>query len=690
MSALSKPDRSKETAKTAAPSKPPEGGRPTFRRCLALFAVFCVAAALLPAAASAHDPTTTRTEKQKRESYQVEVGEERVIDYYQRVRVEPKWITIPAYNYTNVPQYEDVVTMKFVGNKKVRIPPYTKSERVAPFTKTVPVYGNKLTVKCTELVYGDPKSRICWPETVRVQTGTKTVPAYNYKQVPAYNYTNIPQYEDVVTKKFVGNKKVRIPPYTKSQEVFNYEQQPVYKTVKKYETRYRMVGTGEYETTTTHTPHTCTPPKVLQGHDDCVDPPDPTPDPVSCPTGYQTLATLPTTVQRPGSNEEAKVATEQQIKDNPGMVNYAVHQQRLNATSDCYTLVYPEILESDFDLLGVIIDGVTWFYKEGEKFVENGVEYVVKGGKRALEIAEDYVLSPAEEAAKAAVDAAIKALETTDRFLETALCNYVGGAIVIVSTTSPNLAANPVAVRTLSAAALATAGSTATIAGIAVAAAVLGYCAYKANSGSDDSDDDDSGGSVPAPASGLSASAGAGQIAVSWSASATVPAAGFGYRVQWKPAADAWGGASAGSADLDHGSDLATSYTITGLVNGSAYDVRVAAFNADGVSDWITGQTTPAKPKPEPKPSLAFDSVSCASSGSGWVISVTWSKTPETLKPDIWANEAKNRGHRGFQTAVAGTSTTFDVPNAGWYQVGMQAKIAGNKKVGDDEPVRCR
>ncbi len=194
--------------------------------------------------------------------------------------------------------------------------------------------------------------------------------------------------------------------------------------------------------------------------------------------------------------------------------------------------------------------------------------------------------------------------------------------------------------------------------------------------------------SAPDPASGLSLSAGDKQIAVSWTASATAPAAGFGYRVQWKLVTQAWGDAAVGSEDLDHGSDLATSHTITGLSNGSAYDVRVAAFNAHGLSDWVTGQTTSTAPKP--KPSLAFDSVSCESSGSGWVISVTWSKTPETLKPDIWANEAKNRGHRGRQTAVAGTSTTFDVPNAGWYQVGMQAKLAGNKKVGDNEAVRCR
>ncbi len=245
-------------------------------------------------------------------------------------------------------------------------------------------------------------------------------------------------------------------------------------------------------------------------------------------------------------------------------------------------------------------------------------------------------------------------------------------------------AARAAATRISTRAAAVTAGISATGIGALVHISVTLACAAENAVREDDSD------SVPGPASGLSASAGAGEIAVSWSASSTTPAAGFGYRVQWMSGSQTWAESEAADQfeDLEHGSDLATSYTITGLSGGSAYDVRVAAFNADGFSDWVSGTATPAKPKP--KPSLVFDSVSCASSGSGWVISVSWSKTPESLKPDIWASEAKNRGHRGRQSAVGGTSTTFDVPNAGWYQVGMQAKIAGNKKVGDSEAVRCR
>ena len=137
---------------------------------------------------------------------------------------------------------------------------------------------------------------------------------------------------------------------------------------------------------------------------------------------------------------------------------------------------------------------------------------------------------------------------------------------------------------------------------------------------------------APDPASGLSVAAGDKQIAVSWSASATAPADGFGYRVQWKLVTQTWdqAAAAAQTEDLDHGSDLATSHTITGLANGSAYDVRVAAFNADGASDWITGQTTPTTPKPKTKTNAAPAkpanvAASCETSGTDTVLTITWS-----------------------------------------------------------------
>ncbi len=629
MSALSKPDCSNETAKTAAPPKPPGGGRPTFRRFLALFAVFCVTAALLPAVASAHDPTTTQTEKQKRESYQVEVGEERVIDYYERVRVEPKWITVPAYNYTNVPQYEDVVTKKFVGNKKVRIPPYTKSERVAPFTKTVLVYGNKLTVKCTELVYGDPKSRICWPETVRVQTGTKTVPAYNYKQVPAYNYTNVPQYEDVVTKKFVGNKKVRIPPYTKSQEVFNYEQQPVYKTVKKYETRYRMVGTGEYETTTTHTPH-------------------------ACPDGQY---------GEPLSSEVWIHITTGEVKTKlTGSDLVSTYHKAGWKLVDSFHKCYEAVREQIPSLGKIIVNGLEYVVKGG-KVVISGVEYVVENGKIVI----DNVSDIGNTLKEAVIDGLEEALKQTARLAAQGICRdpitaAVAGTVVLAGALLAGVS-----------------GGASLAAGLLTSAWIGVACLnIKEWLETTDSDDDDSSQSVPAPASGLSASAGAGQIAVSWTASTTTPADGFGYRVQWKLTTQTWAEAAVQIADLDHGSDLAPSYTVTGLSNGSAYDVRVAVFNDNGVSDWISDQATPTAPAPGPASGLSLVagdkqiavswSASATTPAAGFGYRVQWKLTTQA-----WGDAAVQSEDLDHGSDLATSHTITGLANGSAYGVRVAA-----------------
>ncbi len=371
-----------------------------------------------------------------------------------------------------------------------------------------------------------------------------------------------------------------------------------------------------------------------------------------------------------------------------------------DGSHDCYKAV--EDTGTTINLYQIVVDGVTHLVREGGKIAIKGVDYVIEGGKIIID-QYDKLPGPAKHALERAALQFIGGLPLAQFWT---LFNLAGEALKLACANSHTRAVSSNGIAAVGGALLANSGTTVLAAlgvtapplavGIGIAFGVGLTTHYVLEYGcplvdkylNSDSDSDDSSQSVPGSVSGLSASAGVGEIAVSWTASATTPGAGFGYRVQWMSGAQSWAESEAADQfeDLEHGSDLATSYTISGLSGGSAYDVRVAAFNAEGFSDWVSGTATPTKPKP----SLAFDSVSCQSSGSGWVISVSWSKTPETLKPDIWANETKNRGHRGLQKAVAGTSTTFDVPNAGWYQIGMQAKIAGNKKVGDDKPVRCR
>ena len=136
---------------------------------LAVAVLFCLASALLPASASAHEPTTEEY------TYEVEV---------------PKTRQVPVYSWVSL-----------------RI-------RVAPFYKTVPVYGTRLVVKCANLVYGNPNSRICWPESVRVQTGIKQVPVYNYKTGEPFQVQTGTRTETyTVTETRTGTRQVHDPHY---------------------------------------------------------------------------------------------------------------------------------------------------------------------------------------------------------------------------------------------------------------------------------------------------------------------------------------------------------------------------------------------------------------------------------------------------------------------------------------------
>ena len=80
--------------------------------------------------------------------------------------------------------------------------------------------------------------------------------------------------------------------------------------------------------------------------------------------------------------------------------------------------------------------------------------------------------------------------------------------------------------------------------------------------------------------------AGNGQLTVTWSAPANNGSALEDYTIQWKESSFSpyfWEGIDIGRADL---SASVTTYTITGLDNDTAYQVRVRATNAGGWGDW--------------------------------------------------------------------------------------------------------
>jgi len=81
----------------------------------------------------------------------------------------------------------------------------------------------------------------------------------------------------------------------------------------------------------------------------------------------------------------------------------------------------------------------------------------------------------------------------------------------------------------------------------------------------------------PAAPTGLTASAGTAQLSLSWTAPTTTYGTITNYLVEYTP--------SGGSAQYVLTGSTSTSYTLTGLTNGTSYSVRVAAVNFTA-GDW--------------------------------------------------------------------------------------------------------
>ena len=122
-----------------------------------------------------------------------------------------------------------------------------------------------------------------------------------------------------------------------------------------------------------------------------------------------------------------------------------------------------------------------------------------------------------------------------------------------------------------------------------------GYCSIRAanqaafGGDSDITDPWRNGGCEPeAPAVTATAGAAAGSIAVSWTAASSGGAPPLGYRVQWKPASDEWPAPGSVIQEDDLEEPAAVSHTITGLVAGAEYTVRVSAYNSIGEGHFST------------------------------------------------------------------------------------------------------
>ncbi len=99
----------------------------------------------------------------------------------------------------------------------------------------------------------------------------------------------------------------------------------------------------------------------------------------------------------------------------------------------------------------------------------------------------------------------------------------------------------------------------------------------------------------PSTPSGLSASIDNGQITVQWSASSANGAPITHYTVECRLGGTAVASGNCGSGSwATYTTTAVTSATITGLANGTEYDIRVRATNRAGSSGWASVSATPA------------------------------------------------------------------------------------------------
>jgi hypothetical protein len=157
---------------------------------------------------------------------------------------------------------------------------------------------------------------------------------------------------------------------------------------------------------------------------------------------------------------------------------------------------------------------------------------------------------------------------------------------------------------------------------------------------------------VPSVPANVVATAGDATVAVSWDASLANNSPLVQYEVEYRTFAGvSWTSIPVG---------LATSTTVTGLSNGTAYVFRVRAVNGIGNGDY-SAESAPAMPLPPPTLALAADTGSSVSDGITNIPSVTVA--------GLFVGATWESSINGGNTWTAGVGSTFTLP-AGTYAAG--------------------
>ena len=129
-----------------------------------------------------------------------------------------------------------------------------------------------------------------------------------------------------------------------------------------------------------------------------------------------------------------------------------------------------------------------------------------------------------------------------------------------------------------------------------------------------------------APRNLRAATGSSGELAVSWDAPSSDGGAEItGYRVQWKESSVSWDT----PADVSETTVTGTAHTITGLTNGTEYDVQVRAVNSEGAGE-TSSEEAAALVNPTPLTATVHDIPESHDGSNEFAFELRFSEKPES------------------------------------------------------------
>ena len=196
------------------------------------------------------------------------------------------------------------------------------------------------------------------------------------------------------------------------------------------------------------------------------------------------------------------------------------------------------------------------------------------------------------------------------------------------------------------------------------------------------SDTSESEAQAPGAPQNLRATTGnSGELTVSWDAPISDGGSEItGYKVQWKASSGSWDA----PADVSETTVTATTHTITGLTDGTGYDVQVRAVNAEGMGE-ASSQATATAVNPTPLTATTHDVPESHDGSAAFTFELRFSEAP---KDDFSYTTVKEHAFTVTGGSVSNVSRLEPGQNVRW-EITVQPSSDAEVSIGLNATTDC-